>query len=93
MKGQKLVAQLLFALVIDLVSVVVVVGQRRVPRDLTGLLEQDIVVGALVTALGLDAAKRERDRLSEEAVAALAGFGPEAAMLRAAAEFTAQRKS
>lgn len=47
----------------------------------------------LVTALGLDAAKRERDRLSQEAIAALAGFGPEAAMLRAAAEFSAQRKS
>jgi farnesyl diphosphate synthase len=47
----------------------------------------------LVAALGLDAAKRERDRLSGEAVAALAGFGPEAAMLRAAAEFAAQRKS
>ncbi len=47
----------------------------------------------LVAALGLDAAKRERDRLSEEAIAALAGFGPQAALLRAAAEFTAQRKS
>ena len=47
----------------------------------------------LVTAFGLDAAKRERDRLSEAASAALAGFGPEAALLRAAAEFTAQRKS
>lgn len=47
----------------------------------------------LVTALGLDAAKRERDRLSDEAIAALAGFGPGAALLRAAAEFTAQRKS
>ncbi|RXT54692.1 geranylgeranyl pyrophosphate synthase [Bosea sp. Tri-44] len=47
----------------------------------------------LVAALGLDHAKRERDRLSEEAIAALSEFGPEAAMLRAAAEFTAQRKS
>ena len=47
----------------------------------------------LVTALGLDAAKHERDRLSDEAIAALAGFGPEAAMLRAAAEFTAQRRN
>lgn len=47
----------------------------------------------LVTALGIDAAKHERDRLSKEAITALAGFGPEAAMLRAAAEFTAQRKS
>jgi len=47
----------------------------------------------LVTALGLDSAKHERDRLSGEAIAALAVFGSEAALLRAAAEFTAQRKS
>ncbi|WP_432212045.1 polyprenyl synthetase family protein [Bosea vestrisii] len=47
----------------------------------------------LVMALGLDAARRERDRLSQEAIAALADFGPEAAMLRAAAQFTAQRRS
>lgn len=47
----------------------------------------------LVAALGLPAAKRERDRLSQEAIAALAEFGLEATMLRAAAEFTAQRKS
>ncbi len=47
----------------------------------------------LVTALGLDGAKRERDRLSEEARAALDGFGPEAGLLRAAASFSAQRKS
>ncbi|WP_186418406.1 polyprenyl synthetase family protein [Bosea sp. CS1GBMeth4] len=47
----------------------------------------------LVAALGLEAAKRERDRLSGEAIAALDLFGPEAALLRAAALFTAQRKS
>ncbi|MCV9936282.1 polyprenyl synthetase family protein [Boseaceae bacterium BT-24-1] len=47
----------------------------------------------LVEALGLSAAKGERDRLSEEAITALAEFGPEAAMLRAAAQFTARRKS
>lgn len=47
----------------------------------------------LVAALGLPAAKRERDRLSDEAIAALGMFGPEAALLRAAAQFTAQRKS
>ncbi|CAM5763742.1 polyprenyl synthetase family protein [Bosea minatitlanensis] len=47
----------------------------------------------LIGALGLDGAKRERDRLSEAAVAALAGFGPEAEVLRAAARFAAQRKS
>lgn len=47
----------------------------------------------LVTALGLDAAKRERDRLSQAAVAALAGFGEAAGMLRAAARFAAERQS
>jgi farnesyl diphosphate synthase len=47
----------------------------------------------LVTALGLPAAKQERDRLSEEAVAALAGFGAEADVLRAAARFAAERRS
>lgn len=47
----------------------------------------------LIGALGLDGAKRERDRLSDEAVAALAGFGEEADVLRAAARFAAQRKS
>ena len=47
----------------------------------------------LVAALGLEAAKRERDRFSETAVAALTEFGPEAAMLRAAARFAANRKS
>jgi farnesyl diphosphate synthase len=47
----------------------------------------------LIGALGLDGAKRERDRLSEEAIAALSVFGAEAAMLRAAARFAAARKS
>lgn len=47
----------------------------------------------LVSALGLDAAKRERDRLRDEAIAALSGFGEEATMLRAAARFAAARRS
>lgn len=47
----------------------------------------------LVAALGLEAARQERDRLSAEAIAALAEFGPEAATLRAAAVFAATRKS
>lgn len=47
----------------------------------------------LVSALGLEGARRERDRLAGEAAAALAGFGPEADMLRAAARFAAMRKS
>ncbi|AMJ61656.1 polyprenyl synthetase family protein [Bosea sp. PAMC 26642] len=49
--------------------------------------------GTLIAALGLVGAKQERDRLSGEAVAALAGFGPEADMLRAAARFAAERKN
>lgn len=55
--------------------------------------DQDKGKGTLVQALGLDAAKRERDGLSAAAVAALAGFGPEADVLRAAARFAAERKS
>lgn len=55
--------------------------------------DQDKGKATLVTALGLDAAKRERDRLSEQAVMALSGFGPEADMLRAAARFAAERRS
>jgi farnesyl diphosphate synthase len=47
----------------------------------------------LIGALGLDGAKRERDRLRDEAIAALSAFGEEAAMLRAAARFAAARRS
>lgn len=49
--------------------------------------------GTLVSALGLDGAKRERDALSEQAIAALEGFGERAGMLRAAARFAAARRS
>jgi farnesyl diphosphate synthase len=49
--------------------------------------------GTLVSALGLDGARRERDALSEQAVAALEGFGEKAAMLRAAARFAAERRN
>jgi farnesyl diphosphate synthase len=55
--------------------------------------DQDKGKATLVSVLGLDAAKRERDRLSVQAIAALAGFGPEADTLRAAARFAAERKS
>ena len=48
--------------------------------------------GTLVALLGLDAAKAERDRLARTALEALAGFGPNADLLRAAAHFIAQRK-
>lgn len=47
----------------------------------------------LVGLMGLDAAKAERDRLADAAVAALDGLGPKADVLRAAARFAAQRRS
>jgi farnesyl diphosphate synthase len=47
----------------------------------------------LVSALGLDAAKAERDQLALAAELALAGFGPEAEVLRAAARFVVARRS
>ncbi|MFN3670927.1 MAG: polyprenyl synthetase family protein [Bosea sp. (in: a-proteobacteria)] len=55
--------------------------------------DQDKGKATLVAALGLDEAKRERDRLSEQAVAALDRFGPEAGTLREAARFAATRRS
>ncbi|MCO4055826.1 MAG: polyprenyl synthetase family protein [Bosea sp.] len=45
----------------------------------------------LVAALGLEAARQERDRLAADAASALGRFGPEADMLRAAARFAAAR--
>lgn len=45
----------------------------------------------LVDVLGIEAARTERDRLAEEAVAALAPFGPAADTLREAARFAAAR--
>ena len=47
--------------------------------------------GTLVGLMGLAAAKTERDRLVNQAVVALAGFGPEADLLRQAAQFIGQR--
>lgn len=47
----------------------------------------------LVAAIGLDAARAERDRLAADAVGALRRFGPEGDMLRAAARFAASRTS
>jgi farnesyl diphosphate synthase len=49
--------------------------------------------GTLVGALGLEAAKQERDRLAALAVDALAAFGEEADILRAAARFSADRQT
>jgi farnesyl diphosphate synthase len=49
--------------------------------------------GTLVTLLGLDAARMERDRLAGKAIDALAGFDEKADLLRAAARFAASRKS
>jgi farnesyl diphosphate synthase len=47
----------------------------------------------LVAALGLEGARRERDALSKRAIAALAGFGAEADILREAARFTVERRT
>jgi farnesyl diphosphate synthase len=47
----------------------------------------------LVDALGLEEARAERDRLAHAATMALAGFGPEADLLRRAAAFAAERRS
>ncbi|MEZ2407178.1 polyprenyl synthetase family protein [Bosea sp. RCC_152_1] len=55
--------------------------------------DEDKGKATLIGVLGLDGAKRERDRLSEAAVKALDGFGSAADALRAAARFAAQRKS
>jgi farnesyl diphosphate synthase len=47
--------------------------------------------GTLVSLMGLDAAKAERDRLARNALEALASFGTEADMLRATALFIVKR--
>jgi farnesyl diphosphate synthase len=47
----------------------------------------------LVAALGLEAARARRDKLAEEAVAALSAFGEKGAILREAARFTVARKN
>ena len=55
--------------------------------------DADAGKATLVAAIGLEAARHERDRLAADAVNALQGFGPEADMLRAAARFAAERRS
>jgi farnesyl diphosphate synthase len=47
----------------------------------------------LVAVLGIDEARKRRDALARDAIAALAGFGDKAAILAEAARFTALRKS
>lgn len=47
--------------------------------------------GTLVSLMGLEAAKAERDRLARNALEALASFGHEADMLRATAQFIVKR--
>lgn len=47
----------------------------------------------LVAAIGLEAAREERDRLADDAIRALRRFGPEADLLREAARFTSGRKA
>jgi farnesyl diphosphate synthase len=53
--------------------------------------DADANKATLVAALGLEAARAERDRLAMDAVGALHRFGPEADTLRAAARFAATR--
>jgi farnesyl diphosphate synthase len=53
--------------------------------------DADANKATLVAAIGLEAARAERDRLADDAMAALKPFGPEADMLRAAARFTVAR--
>ncbi len=53
--------------------------------------DADANKATLVAAIGLAAARAERDRLAAEAIEALAGFGPDADVLRAAAQFAARR--
>lgn len=55
--------------------------------------DQDRGKATLVSALGMAEAKRERDRLSEQAVSALAVFGEAAETLREAARFVASRRN
>jgi farnesyl diphosphate synthase len=49
----------------------------------------------LVAALGIDAARKRRDKLAEEAIAALedCGFGARAGVLAEAARFTVERRN
>lgn len=55
--------------------------------------DADAGKATLVAAIGLDAARQERDRLAEDAISALKRFGPEGDVLRAAARFAAMRAS
>jgi farnesyl diphosphate synthase len=55
--------------------------------------DADAGKATLVAALGLEAARSERDRLAADAAGALRRFGPEAEILREAARFSASRAS
>lgn len=55
--------------------------------------DADAGKATLVAAVGLEAARQERDRLSADAISALKRFGPEADVLRVAARFAAERTS
>jgi farnesyl diphosphate synthase len=46
-----------------------------------------------VDLLGLEGAKREAARLTDEAIAALAGYGKKAELLREAARYVISRRS
>ena len=55
--------------------------------------DADANKATLVAAMGLEAARAERDRLSAKAITALGSFGPEADILREAARFAALRST
>ena len=55
--------------------------------------DADAGKATLVAAIGLEAARQERDRLGADAAGALKRFGPEADILRVAARFAAERTS
>lgn len=54
--------------------------------------DADLNKATLVVAIGLEAAREERDRLADDAIRALRRFGPEADILREAARFTSGRR-
>jgi farnesyl diphosphate synthase len=55
--------------------------------------DQEAGKGTLVDRLGLEGAKAECRRLTDEALGALDGFGAPAKMLRDAARFTVERQA
>ena len=65
-------------------------GDAEIVGKATGK-DADAGKATLIALLGIEAARRERDAAHREAIAALAGFGPEADMLRRVADFVVTR--